>query len=90
MNTMMILPDVIEVEVVEDIKTGLALFRTIPHMVCLLTTPLPQLFVQLDHSDHSKSPGNRQEWVLQGYSLSTAFRPSEPQSSRFTQSRPLP
>ena len=43
MNTMMILPDVIEVEVVEDIKTGLALFRTIPHMVCLLTTPLPQL-----------------------------------------------
>ena len=43
MNTMMILLDVIEEEVVEDIKTGLALFRTIPHMVCLLTTPLPQL-----------------------------------------------
>ena len=43
MSTMMILLDVIEEEVVEDIKTGLALFRTIPHMVCLLTTPLPQL-----------------------------------------------
>ena len=48
------------------------------------------LFVHLDHSDHNKSPGNRQEWVLQGYSLSTAFRPSEPQSSRSAQSRPLP
>ena len=43
MNTMMILLDVIEEEGVEGIKTGLALFRTIPHMVCLLTTPLPQL-----------------------------------------------
>ena len=43
MNTMIVLLDVNEEVVVEDIKTGLALFRTIPHMVCLLTTPLPQL-----------------------------------------------
>ena len=43
MNTLMNLLDVIEEDAVEDIKTGLALFRTIPHMVCLLTTPLPQL-----------------------------------------------